>query len=143
MIKFLSLFNLISFTFYQKFRIEDGRIICFEGQKPMRLYHVVSGRLDLVRKYDIKSGAVYKLLDCLNKDQFTDVCEKKSYSTFTLELYYHLFIWYLSRLSWRQTSQESTQCMQKVSRRFSCSMQTICQFCATITIIFRKISSRP
>ncbi len=56
---------------YQKY--EDGRIIGEEGRETKRIYHLLSGKINYVRKFELKQGNVFKLVGHLNQDEFTDV----------------------------------------------------------------------
>ncbi|XP_022103052.1 uncharacterized protein LOC110985908 isoform X2 [Acanthaster planci] len=53
-------------------RYDDGRIIACQGRPPDRFYYVVSGKVNLVREYELQTGTMTKSLGFLKKGSFSD-----------------------------------------------------------------------
>ncbi|XP_038056653.1 uncharacterized protein LOC119728472 isoform X2 [Patiria miniata] len=56
--------------FYERY--DDGRIIACQGRPPDRFYYIVSGRVNLVREYDLQTGTMTKSLGFLQKGSLSD-----------------------------------------------------------------------
>ena len=53
--------------------MENGRIIANESDEAQRLYFILSGKIKLVKKFDLSSGELYKVVGFMNEGDTTDV----------------------------------------------------------------------
>lgn len=66
--------------------MEESRILAYEGQPALKAYHVISGRIEYVRKFQFKEGESFKLMGYLSKDQYTDVNKISTFSWFGINI---------------------------------------------------------
>ncbi|XP_064637800.1 uncharacterized protein LOC135494004 isoform X2 [Lineus longissimus] len=52
-------------------RYDDGRLIAHQGRAPDWFYYVISGKIQMLRQYDLNSGMVTKSIGTLSKDMTT------------------------------------------------------------------------
>ena len=57
-------------------RFENGRIIANENDEAQRLYYILSGKIKLVKKFELSGGDLFKIIGILNKGEATDVKNK-------------------------------------------------------------------
>jgi hypothetical protein len=57
----------------QLYQYENGRIIAEEETHAERLYYVISGKLNIVKRFDLVTGTLYKIVGCINKGESSDV----------------------------------------------------------------------
>lgn len=61
------------------FRLENGRIIAYEGQTAKNIYYVLSGKINCVKKFELSDGELFKIAKILNKGDHTIVDLFKQY----------------------------------------------------------------
>lgn len=70
----------------QLYHYENGRIIAEEKTQAERLYYVISGKLNLVKRFDLATGVLYKIVGCINRGESNDVRYQINENEFNLIL---------------------------------------------------------